>query len=310
MPDAENSPATSEPAKPAKPAEPSAPPSSVAQFFPGFRHVDLAIDDVTIHAVIGGSGPPLLVLHGAPESHVMWHGVAAELAAHFTVVAADLRGYGRSSKPPEGDYSKRRMARDQVELMAQLGFERFSLLSHDRGSHIGRRMAKDYPGTLEKLVIMDVVPSTYIFENVTRKVAERFWMWFLWSQPAPLPENVMGPQAEGFTRMVAFGNAEVADDYALTNGNAAAFHAMCEDYRAGAGIDITHDHADRDVKITTPALVLWGSQSNVAGFDYPAIWKSEIEDVAFAELDCGHFLIVEKPKEVMEQVLPFLLGKS
>lgn len=300
----------SDPSPAADAAEPPAAPSSVETFFPGFRPVDLAIDDVTIHAVVGGSGPPLLVLHGAPESHVMWHGLAPELAEHFTVVAADLRGYGRSSKPPKGDYSKRRMAQDQVALMAQLGFERFSLLTHDRGSHVGRRLAKDHPAKVDRLVIMDVVPSTYIFEHVNRKVAERFWMWFLWSQPEPLAENVMGPQAEGFTRMVAFGNVAVADDYALTNGNAAAFHAMCEDYRAGADIDITHDHADQGVKITAPSLVLWGKQSNVAGFDYPEIWRSEIETVSFAELDAGHFLVIEKPRDVMDLVLPFLLGKD
>lgn len=295
---------TSEPAK-----TPDVP-SSVDRFFPGFRHVDLAIDDVTIHAVVGGSGPPLLLLHGAPESHVMWHGLAPEFAKHFTVIAADLRGYGRSSKPHQSDYSKRRMAQDQVELMAHLGYDRFSVVSHDRGSHVGRRMAKDHPDTVEKLVIMDVVPATYIFEHVNRQVAERFWMWFLWSQPEPLAENVMGPQAEGFTRMVAFGNLEVADDYALTNGNAAAFHAMCEDYRAAAGIDISHDHADRDVQIKVPSLVLWGKASNVAGFDYPAIWGAEIEDVSCTELECGHFLVVEKPTEVKDLTLTFLLGKS
>lgn len=301
---------SSHPAMAADVPEPAAAPSSVARFFPGFRDVDLSIDDVTIHAVIGGSGPPLLLLHGAPESHVMWHGIAPELAEHFTVVAADLRGYGRSSKPHRGDYSKRRMARDQVELMARLGHDRFALVSHDRGSHVARRLAKDNPGKVEKLVIMDVVPSTYIFEHVNRKVAERFWMWFLWSQPEPLPENVMGPQAEGFARMVSFGNVDLGNDYALTNGNAAAFHAMCEDYRAGAGVDITHDHADRDVRITAPSLVLWGKASNSAGFDYPAIWRADIEDVSFAELDTGHFLVAEKPVEVMELVLPFLLGEG
>ncbi|MEM8897460.1 MAG: alpha/beta hydrolase [Bacteroidota bacterium] len=280
--------------------------STTETFFPGFQDVDLMIDSINIHAIKGGDGPPLLLLHGAPESHLMWRGLAPELAKRFTVIASDLRGYGRSDKPFEDDYSKRRMALDQVELMEALGYEQFLIASHDRGSHVARRLAKDYPEKVQKMVLMDIIPATYVWEHIDAKVANRFWSWLFWTQPYPIPEKLMGPQAGEFAKMTAGKDSKAGEDYAATNGTEEAFHAMCEDYRASKGIDIMHDKADSSLKIKTPTLVIWGEKSNTGKFDYPTIWKNEVEEVSFLALDCGHFVVEEKPEEVMNAILPFL----
>ena len=285
--------------------EPQHPASTTETFFPGFRDIDVVIDSLNIHAVVGGSGEPLLLLHGAPESHVMWRDLAPKLAKKFTVIAPDLRGYGRSDKPREGNYSKRRMAKDQIELMKELGYDSFLIASHDRGSHTARRLAKDYPKAARKMVIMDVVPATYVWEHIDGKVANRFWAWIFWTQPYPLPENLMGPQASAFAQTAAGDDLEAGEDYAATNGTADAFHAMCEDYRASKGIDMEHDKADAHIKIDVPTLVIWGKKSNTGNFDYQTIWKNEINDVSFLELDAGHFIVEEKPMEVMEATLSF-----
>ncbi len=292
------------------PDKPESLASTTETFFPGFRDVDLTIDNITIHAVVGGEGEPLLLLHGAPESHVMWRELAPELAKSYTVIVPDLRGYGRSDKPQEGDYSKRRMAQDQIDFMKELGYESFLLASHDRGSHAARRLAKDHPQAVKKLVIMDIIPATYVWEHIDGKVANRFWSWIFWTQAYPLPENLMGPQAGAFAKMAAGEDTEAGEDYAATNGSAEAFHAMCEDYRASKGIDMQHDKADAEVKIEVPTLVIWGSQSNTGKFDYPTIWKNEVKEVSFLELDCGHFVVEDKPEEVLEAILSFFNPSS
>ncbi|MEM9393358.1 MAG: alpha/beta hydrolase [Pseudomonadota bacterium] len=280
--------------------------STTKEFFVGFKDVEVFVDGVRIHAVVGGTGEPLLLLHGAPQSHVMWRKLAPQLAKEFTVIAPDLRGYGRSDKPRQGDYSKRQMARDQIHLMAELGFDRFFIASHDRGSHVARRLAKDHPQAVKKMVVMDIIPATYVWENMNRQVANRFWAWTFWSQPYPLPETLMGPQAGEFARMSAGEDIRAGEDYQATNGSADAFHAMSEDYRASAGIDIEHDKADASQRIGVPILVIWGTHSNTGEFDYPAIWKEEAENVFFLELDAGHFLVEEKPAEVFQAIVQFL----
>ncbi len=280
--------------------------STTATFFPGFQDVDMIIDSIKIHAIKGGEGPPLLLLHGAPESHVMWRDLAPELAEQFTVIAPDLRGYGRSDKPFEDDYSKRRMAMDQVELMEALGYDQFLIASHDRGSHVARRLAKDYPEKVQKMVIMDIIPATYVWEHIDDKDANRYWSWLFWTQPYPIPETLMGPQAASFVKMTAKEDVEAGEEYAATNGTDEAFHAMCEDYRASKRIDMVHDKADAGVKITTPTLVIWGEKSNTGGFDYPTIWASEEQEVSLLALDCGHFVVEEKPAEIMNAIIPFL----
>mgnify|MGYP001792137923 FL=1 len=281
--------------------------STTEEFFLGFKDVEVVVDGVKIHAVVGGAGEPLLLLHGAPQSHVMWWELAPQFAKEFTVIASDLRGYGRSDKPRQGDYSKRQMAQDQIHLMAELGFDSFFIASHDRGSHVARRLAKDHPQAVRKMVVMDIIPATYVWENMNRQVANRFWAWTFWSQPYPLPETLMGPQAGEFARMSAGDDVRAGEDYEATNGSADAFHAMSEDYRASAGIDIEHDKADASEKIRVPTLVIWGSRSNTGGFDYPAIWEDEVENPSLIELDAGHFLVEEKPREVLQLIRNFFV---
>ncbi|MEM8565425.1 MAG: alpha/beta hydrolase [Bacteroidota bacterium] len=281
-------------------------PSTTETFFPGFEDIDLIINGINIHAIMGGSGPPVLLLHGAPESHVMWKDLAPELAKNYTVIAPDLRGYGRSDKPDKGDYSKRKMAQDQIDLMRKLSFEKFSVVSHDRGSHVARRLAKDYPDAVEKMVIMDIIPATYVWEHIDANVADRYCLWLFWTQDYPMPEKLMGPQAAAFAKMTAGEDVEAGNDYAATNGTMEAFHAMCEDYRASKSIDIEHDKSDSEAKIKTPSLVIWGKKSNTGNFDYPQIWRNEIENVSFLELDSGHFVVKEKPEEILRAITPFL----
>ncbi len=283
---------------------------SDAPFFPGFKAIDVEVDGVPIHAVTGGSGPPLLLIHGASQSHIMWRKVAPELAKHFTVVTGDLRGYGRSGKPQKGDYSKRRMAADQLGLMRALGYEKFRLAGHDRGARVSRRLTKDHPDAVERLAILDIVPTAHIYANVNRQVATNVWHWFFFIQPYPIPEILMGPRASAF----AGGSSRAPEDadamaaYAETNGTPEAFHAMCEDYRAGAGIDLEHDAADAGALIECPTLVLWGrnSPSTATLFDVAAAWRAEARSPRFGEIDCGHFLAEEKPAETLAALLPFL----
>ena len=176
-------------------------------FFPGFKAIDVEVDGINIHAVSGGAGPPLLLLHGAPQSHIMWRRVAPELARRFTVVASDMRGYGQSGKPPEGDYSKRRMAADQVGLMRALGHDTFRLAGHDRGARVSRRLAKDHCDAVERLAILDIVPTAHIYAHVDRKVATQLWHWFFFIQRAPGPDLLMGPSAAQFARFSARADA-------------------------------------------------------------------------------------------------------
>lgn len=283
-------------------------------FFPGFRAVRETIDGVAIHAVVGGEGPPLLMLHGAPQSCLMWRKIAPALAQRFTVVCADLRGYGWSDKPAASkpdDYSKRRMAADQVGLMRALGFDRFRLVGHDRGARVSRRLAKDHPDTVEKLALLDIAPTAYIYANTTREVADNMWHWFFFTRPAPGPEALMGPQAERFVRgsqRLADNDPVVADAIARTNGNPEAFHAMCSDYRAGASIDLEHDAADAATPIICPTLIAWGRESRSTGalFDVYDAWRGELQDARFAMLECGHFLAEERPAETLALLTDFL----
>jgi haloacetate dehalogenase len=279
-------------------------------FFPGFQSRRFQVEDVGIHALVGGSGPPLALVHGAPQSGILWRHVAPRLAQEFTVIVPDLRGYGRSDKPEKGDYSKRRMAADIVSVMRQSGFDRFHFAGHDRGARVSRRLAKDHPDVVTRLAILDIAPTAYIYANVDRRVAANMWHWFFLIQRAPGPERLMGAQAEVFIRALANlagSEPEAIEDYVATNGNPAAFHAMCEDYRAGAGIDLEHDRADADQPIRVPTLVLWGANSPSTGalFDIEAAWRPEAADLRLASLPCGHFIPEEKPAETIAALLDF-----
>ncbi|SMH61982.1 alpha/beta fold hydrolase [Azospirillum agricola] len=289
--------------------------------FEGFTERRVSVTGVEIQARIGGAGPPLLLLHGFPQSHVMWHRVAPRLARRFTVVATDLRGYGRSSKPP-GDpehltYCKRSTARDQVEVMAALGFDRFRLAGHDRGARVAHRLTLDHPDAVESVAFLDIIPTVEVFERADQAMATAYFHWFFLIQPNGLPEHMIGLDPDYYLRRTlgSWGSAadafseEAVAAYREAFRDPVAVHAMCEDYRAAAGIDLAHDRIDRDAGrvVTCPALALWGSRSTV-GRLYPdplAIWRRYAPAVQGAALPAGHFLPEERPEETADALLAF-----
>ncbi len=287
--------------------------------FEGFRREFVTTSGAEIHAVVGGDGPPVLVLHGFPQSHVMWHRIAPALAERFTVVCADLRGYGDSARPP-GDpahetYSKRAMAQDQVELMAAIGFDTFALAGHDRGARVAHRLALDHPDRVERLALLDIVPTLTLFETVDQQVATLYYHWFFLIQPDGLPEHLIGLDPEGYLRhkLAAWSRTpdaftdEAMALYLRTFRDPAAIHAMCEDYRAAASIDLEHDRADRAARIACPLLVLWGRYGAMERcYDVLATWREKADDVRGRALHCGHFLPEEAPDETLAGLLPFL----
>jgi haloacetate dehalogenase len=282
---------------------------SDARFFPGFRAEDVKTPGAVIHAVIGGNGPPVLLLHGAPQSHASWHAVARDLARDHTVVAADLRGYGDSGKI-EGDadhsaYSKRTMANDQVEVMRHFGFDRFSVFGHDRGGRVTHRMALDHPERVERAAVLDIVPTHYLFTHVTKEFAESAYHWFFFARPAPFPETVIANSLEMF---VGRGAApDLAAEYLRVFRIRGTLHAMCEDYRAAATIDLAHDEADLQKKIACPLLVLWGQQGSVNGrYDALALWRERAANVSGKLMPGGHSFQETHPKETVAELRAFL----
>jgi len=283
---------------------------AAVDFFPGFAAGRFTADDGTgIHYVTGGSGPPLLLLHGAPQSHIMWRHQAPKLAERFTLVLPDLRGYGRSDKPARGDYSKRRSAADMAALMTSLGHPTFRVAGHDRGARVARRLMKDHRDRVERGILLDIVPTTHIYRNMDYKVASNLWIWVLLPRPEPLPETMLDP------RMLIAGGAKLMGDdpdaladYLETNGNAESLHTMCEDYRAGASVDMAHDDADADRPIEAPLLILWGSRSLSTAqlFDVPAAWAGQAANATFRAIDSDHFLPEEAPEATLKAMLEFL----
>jgi haloacetate dehalogenase len=290
--------------------------------FPDFEHRSLKVDDgVEIVAAVGGTGAPLLLLHGHPQTHAIWHRVAPVLAERHTVVAADLRGYGDSSKPEgaadHANYAKRVMAQDQVALMRSLGFERFDVLAHDRGARVAHRMAVDHPGAVRRLVLLDIAPTLAMYEQTTQAFARAYWHWFFLIQPAPLPErliqvdpaayvrDVMGRRSAGLAPFDPRALAEYQRCMALPG----AAHGLCEDYRASAGIDLEHDRADRDAgrMLEQPLLALWGEQGVVHRCFRPLDeWRRVARDVSGEALPCGHYIAEEAPDVLLARVAPFL----
>src|SRR5215204_1681338 len=272
--------------------------------FDGFTLSMIETDEATICVRHGGSGPPLLLLHGHPQTHVMWHKVAPLLARDFTVVAADLRGYGDSSKPPtmpdHEPHSKRAMARDQVALMRGLGFEEFAVVGHDRGARCGYRMALDHPERVRKLAVLDIVPTYEAFNRTNMAFGLGYWHWFFLAQPHPLPEQMIGanPDAYYFRNRDLFDPGALAD-YLRCVHDPATIHSMCEDYRAGATLDYLYDEVDKGVrKIAAPLLALWGGRASVAKwYDVLAVWRDWADDVQGRALDCGHYLPEEAPHD-------------
>jgi haloacetate dehalogenase len=289
--------------------------------FPGFEPRWFDVGDVVIHGVMGGSGPPLLLLHGYPQTHVMWHRIAGQLAQHFTVVATDLRGYGRSGKPDgppdHSAYSKRAMAEDQVRVMGSLGFERFRVVGHDRGGRVAHRMVLDHEGRIERWAVLDIVPTRTMYLQTDRRFAEAYYHWFFLIQPAPFPERLIGGDPDFFlTRHLGSRHAGLAafDPEALAQYRSAfrdpaMIHASCEDYRAAATIDLEHDEADLHHRVRVPMLVLWGAHGVVEACFKPLDdWRQRVATVTGGALECGHYLAEEAPAEMLAELVPFLTG--
>lgn len=285
--------------------------------FEGFQLSMIDTGEAQIRVRHGGDGPPLLLLHGHPQTHVCWHKIAPRLAQHFTVVAADLRGYGDSSKPPTTSdhepYSKRAMARDQVAVMQKLGFEKFFVAGHDRGARCAYRMALDHPQRVRKLAVLDILPTGEHFRRANADFALSWWHWFFLAQPYDLPERLIGADPDYYylgrkAKMPDYYTPDALADYQRCWRNPDTIHAFCEDYRAGATFDFALDEADRGKKrIECPLLVLWGQRDDLETLygDVLAIWRDWADDVRGRGLDCGHHLPEEKPDETYEALYRF-----
>jgi len=287
--------------------------------FAGFKLHRVDTGEATIRARIGGSGPPLLLLHGNPQTHLMWHKIAPQLAEHFTVVAADLRGYGESSKPetsPDHEpYSKRAMGRDQVALMRQFGFETFSVAGHDRGGRCAYRMALDHPERVEKLAVLDIIPTWEHYRRTDLTFAMGYWHWFFLPQPFPIPEKMIGGDPDwyfgrnwpGSSEPPAFFDPEALADYVRAFRDPRTVHAICEDYRAGATYDSRLDEADfGSRKIVCPLLVLWAADGILPKlYDTLEVWRGWADDVSGSAIPGGPYLAEESPEETLKALLAF-----
>jgi haloacetate dehalogenase len=281
--------------------------SSTLRFFPGFKAFKVQTSGAIINGVVGGQGPPLLLLHGAPQTHISWRLVAPQLASNYTVVAADLRGYGDSSKPPDGEnhanYSKRAMALDQVEVMRHFGFDRFPVVGHDRGGRVAHRMALDHADRVTKAAVLDIIPTYYLYTHVTIEFVQAYFHWFNYLRPSPGPENDLKTAADA---QKSRATSEIQIEYLRTSSDPANIHAMCEDYRAGASIDLQHDKADLD-KIACPLLVLWGERGAMGRlYDVMPIWRERGANVTGKGLPGGHNLQEELPEQVLAELRSFL----
>lgn len=289
--------------------------------FDTFQVVSQDIDGVHINAIQGGSGPALLLLHGHPQTHAIWHRVAPALARHFTVVAADLRGYGDSDKPAglpdHSNYSKRVLAHDQVALMRTLGHDRFCVLAHDRGARVAARMALDFPDAVHKLVTLDVAPTLAMYEQTSFDFARAYWHWFFLVRPAPFPETLIEADPDLYLKQTMGARSaglrpfapEAYAHYLRCLGSPGAAHGLCEDYRASITIDLEHDRADRHAGrlIACDMLALWGEEGVIGKcFDPIAEWQRVATNVSGAALSCGHYIPEEAPDELLAHVLPFL----
>jgi haloacetate dehalogenase len=285
----------------------------------GFRRADVEVQGVRIATWVRGQGPPVLLLHGYPQTHVMWHAVAPVLAEEHTVVLTDLRGYGDSDAPPGGDdhgaYAKRTMAADQVGVMGSLGFEHFSVVGHDRGGRVGHRMALDHPARVDRLAVLDIVPTHHVFATADRALAQAYFHWFFLAQPGGLPERMIGADPDGWlTNQLERGHGGGAPfDPDARHAYLTAFRrpeviaASCADYQAAATVDFRTDDDEREARVTCPLLVIWGEQGFVgARYDVLDVWRSYARRVEGRSLACGHFLPEECGPEVATELLGFL----
>ena len=287
--------------------------------FEGFERFRVETEGVSIEGVRGGEGPPVLLLHGYPQTYAMWHLVAPLLAESFTVVATDLRGYGDSSKPEGGEdhagYSKRAMALDQVGVMWELGFDSFAVAGHDRGGRVAHRMALDHPERVTKLAVLDIVPTHYVFATADKDLATAYYHWFFLIQPYDLPEHLIGADPDYYLRKKLGGwgtgidlfDSRAYAEYERCFRDPKTIHASCEDYRAAATIDLTHDETDRNRKVECPLLALWGENGVVEKlYDPLDVWRRYASDVRGRALPTGHFLAEEGPEKTAKELISFL----
>ena len=287
--------------------------------FPGFRLLDVPTSRGSIRMRVGGDGPAVLLLHGYPQTHHLWHKVAERLRDRFTLLCADLPGYGASFRPPvtpdhEG-HSKRSMAAALAEAMRALGHDRWMVGSHDRGARVAHRMALDHPEAVTRLAVLDIAPTREMYRGTTDEFARLYWHWFFLIQPAPLPERMIGADPEGYWRTTCgergFGlfDPRALQAYLEAFRDPVAIEASCEDYRAAATIDIRHDDEDGGRKLAQPLLALWAAEGVVARcFDPLALWRERALDVRGRAVSGGHYLAEESPGEVADTLEPFFYG--
>ena len=297
----------------------------MSDLFPGFTTHDVATSSTTIRCEIGGRGPPLLLLHGYPQTHAMWHKVAPALAQTYTVVCADLRGYGDSGRPASdaahAAYSKRAMAQDMVEVMRHFGFPRFRLAGHDRGGRVAHRLCVDHPDAVERVAVLDISPTRLMYGETDRAFATAYYHWFFLIQPFDLPEKLIGADPLYYLRRKTGGWGSAANifdprayaEYARCFARPETIHATCEDYRAAASIDLEHDDADVAAgrKVACPLLVLWGDKGVVHRYFTPVDdWRTVAVDVRGRALPSGHYLAEEAPEETLRELQSFFAGTT
>jgi haloacetate dehalogenase len=291
------------------------------KLFPGFQQRKIRTGGAAIHLVHGGKGPAVLLLHGYPQTHAMWHKVAPELAREYTLVCPDLRGYGDSSKPKglpdHSNYSKRAMALDMVQVMSALGHERFHVVGHDRGARVGHRLARDHGRRVRTLTVLDISPTLKMYQSTNMQFAKAYYHWFFLIQEAPLPERMLEGEAPFYILKrlgrgksgVKHFSKEAMAEYVRAFKDPRTIHSTCEDYRAAATIDLVHDQKDK-AKLKMPLLALWGKHGVIeALFDCLADWREVAADVRGRALACGHFIPEEKPGELVAELRRFL-GKQ
>ena len=292
----------------------------MSELFPGFTTRRVRTTGAEIHCEVGGAGPPLLLLHGYPQTHAMWHRIAPALARSYTVVCADLRGYGDSGKPASdaahAPYAKRAMAGDMVELMRDLGFARFRLAGHDRGGRVAHRLCVDHPDAVERVAVLDISPTRLMYAKTDRAFATAYYHWFFLIQPFDLPEKLIGADPLYYLRRKTAGWGSAANifdprafaEYARCFVQPETIHATCEDYRAAASIDLEHDDADAGAgrKVACPLLVLWGDKGVVHRyFDPINDWRTVAVDVRGRALPSGHYLAEEAPDATLRELQEF-----
>ena len=287
----------------------------MADFMPSMSRKSVFVNNVNINLWVGGSGPPILLLHGYPQTGQMWRKVVPELIKEFTVVCPDLRGYGDSDKPRDG-YDKRTMAKDVADLMTHLGHDVYTVAGHDRGARVAHRLALDYAESVRRVVVMDIVPTHTVFAKTNKILATTYWHWFFF-QALDLPETMISNSPEEFLRYVLrswstksdFIKEEVFQEYLRAFKLPGTIRATLEDYRAAASVDLQHDEEDLDKKIECPLLALWsGTNKTMEVFDVLESWREKANDVRGQALVSGHFIPEEIPRDLLEIMLPFIKG--